>query len=449
MAVIIQNRRGAYANFDPQQLKPGEFAIVQSGDPSIPDGDAIYIATASGTIRRLTTADELGDYLDQSEAVLEAVRQIAQNAQGQADVARQQAQAAEGYADDAEEAKNTINDIMANAQNTVDVYVQNALETSFGNILEDIDTLKQDVGVLDIEVDEKVASAYVDSEGYLVLLDGNGEQIGDRLGPFIGGGGGGGTAPADMTASNVSGWISKTITAGVACPVQIQWSSIENDMPTGNGTAAIRVNGVIKATFEVPQGTITIDLQPYLDFGANTVKVVLSDTYGQQRQIGFNVSVISLTISSSFDTSNPFTGIITFPYVPVGDVSKTVYFILDGRQIGTQTTSVSGKQLSYTIPAQAHGAHSLRVYYEAVVNGETVRSNELYYEFKSIVSGNTTPIISSPFARSSVNQYDSIVIPYSVFAYSIVFFLCVIIINCEFFLKLFYILSKAIYIYFI
>lgn len=97
MAVIIQNRRGDYANFDAQQLKPGEFAIVQSGDPSIPDGDAIYIATASGKVRRLTTADELGDYLDQSEAVLETVRQIAQNAQGQADRAKTYADDAQSY----------------------------------------------------------------------------------------------------------------------------------------------------------------------------------------------------------------------------------------------------------------------------------------------------------------------------------------------------------------
>ena len=39
--MAIQNRRGAYADFDPSKLKPGEYAIVQSGDPSTTEGDAI------------------------------------------------------------------------------------------------------------------------------------------------------------------------------------------------------------------------------------------------------------------------------------------------------------------------------------------------------------------------------------------------------------------------
>lgn len=69
--MAIQNRRGAYANFDPQKMKPGEFAIVQSGDPSIPDGKAVYIATAAGQVKRLASADEMTDYNSEIQIALD------------------------------------------------------------------------------------------------------------------------------------------------------------------------------------------------------------------------------------------------------------------------------------------------------------------------------------------------------------------------------------------
>lgn len=79
--MAIQNRRGAYANFDPTKLKPGEFAIVQSGDPNSSNGRAIYICTATGTVLRLVSELELSDYISEAEAILEAVQQQGVNIQ--------------------------------------------------------------------------------------------------------------------------------------------------------------------------------------------------------------------------------------------------------------------------------------------------------------------------------------------------------------------------------
>jgi hypothetical protein len=66
--------------------------------------------------------------------------------------------------------------------------------------------------------------------------------------------------------------------------------------------------------------------------------------------------------------------VLVFPYTPYGAVSKTVHFILDGTEMKTVTTSVSARQQTYIIPQQSHGAHTLRVYFESTVNGNTVRS---------------------------------------------------------------------------
>lgn len=120
-----------------------------------------------------------------------------------------------------------------------------------------------------------------------------------------------------------------------------------------------------------------------------------------------------------FSTSFPFEDVITFPYTPTGNVSKTIHFIIDkGTEHEveyTNVTSVSGKQLSQTFPAQSHGSHTLDVYFNAEINGEPVKSNTLHYEFISIDANGTDTIIVSPFTATEQQQYSSVVIPYSVY----------------------------------
>lgn len=291
-------------------------------------------------------------------------------------------------------------------------------ESEMAELGSQVDQYSQITRNIQGDLERSVFGGYVDNGGYLVLTDMNGDQTGDRIGPFAGGGGGGGggaVTEADMTATNTTGWVSTTISEDANCKVKILWSSIENDIPTGNGTATIRVNNIIKATLEVQQGEITIDVKPYISSGTNKVRINIADVYGQERAIAFNISVVTLRLTSSFTTTEVFSSSIPFPYTPIGEVSKTVYIELDGTVIHTQTTSVSNRQVTYTIPAQSHGAHKLRAYFEATINEQVVRSNELYYEFISIEQLNNTPIIVSPFNKTSVTQYDSVVIPYTVY----------------------------------
>lgn len=114
MAIIIQNRRGSFTNFDPTKLKPGEWAIVQENDPNSTDGIGIYICVSTGNIKRIASIDELGDYNNQGEQILATIRTIAtsidaqatrattkaneaEQSASQADVAKQQAQSAESH----------------------------------------------------------------------------------------------------------------------------------------------------------------------------------------------------------------------------------------------------------------------------------------------------------------------------------------------------------------
>lgn len=66
--MAIQHRRGAYTNFDPTRLLPGEWAIVLSGDTATSDGMAAYMCFAAGKVKRMATYDDLYREISSIEA---------------------------------------------------------------------------------------------------------------------------------------------------------------------------------------------------------------------------------------------------------------------------------------------------------------------------------------------------------------------------------------------
>lgn len=314
-------------------------------------------------------------------------------------------------------------DIRVGADGTSYNTAGESVRTQIGALLSELSTTSNTVSglstrteSLELSILDKVDGAYVE-DGYLYMTS-NGEVVVGPLGPFNGGGGGGGSSTnnAVLTATNTTGWLAKTISYGISCVVSINWSSIEDDLSTGNGTLSILVNGVSKLVRTVQQGDVSVDVSPYIGTGSNTVKVKITDVYGNAKTINFSITMLALTLTSPFDSSQPFTSSITFPYVPSGNVEKTVYFIVDGTTIGTVTTSVSGRQLSYTIPQQSHGSHTLRVYYEAIIEGQSVLSNELYYDLICLDESSNVPIITSTYADDATTQFSLISIPYYVYS---------------------------------
>lgn len=293
-----------------------------------------------------------------------------------------------------------------------DTAIELALADEIAPLAETITTLNQN--------SETYCQALeVDEDGLVWLLN-NGQRIEGPYGPFAGGGGGSGggssAGGATMRATNTTGWLSNTVVKDAPCVVSMTWSSVEDDMPNGDGTVKITVNGVLKSSRNVAQGAFEIDVSPYLATGTNMVQVALSDVYGTSRKIVYTITVIELSISSTFDTTATFSGKITFPYTPVGATTKTIHFILDGTELESVTTAASNRQLSYVIPQQSHGVHTLVCYFNSTVNGQIVESNRLYYEITCINEESTSTIISSSFSQSTVTQYTTMNIPYRVYA---------------------------------
>lgn len=101
--MAIQMRRGAYVNFNPAKLMPGEWAVVVSGDSGAKDGKAAYICFAAGDVKRVATyedmVDNVHDAVDQNNgAIIKEITDAANRASQQASGAASRADAAASQA---------------------------------------------------------------------------------------------------------------------------------------------------------------------------------------------------------------------------------------------------------------------------------------------------------------------------------------------------------------
>lgn len=262
---------------------------------------------------------------------------------------------------------------------------------------------------------EAVDDLDYDSEENRLYLTANGARIGEGVEIISGSGGGGGgsTSIVKLVSENESTAISAALNNSVV--LKFRFTSTEDDVPTGNGTAKLVVNGATKATFNVPQGSNELEIKDYLSEGSNVVRLMVSDVYGVSKSLNYTVSVIALSITSNFDATAVQTGDITFKFTPVGLVEKTVKFYVDGTLDSTMVVSASGKQNTKVFSAMSHGSHKLVVYCEAVVDETTITSNRLVYDLICIEDGETDVIIASPFENGSISEGELIEIPFSIY----------------------------------
>jgi hypothetical protein len=129
------------------------------------------------------------------------------------------------------------------------------------------------------------------------------------------------------------------------------------------------------------------------------------------------INGVSLDLESDFDNTKAFEKEVNFTYNPIGDVAKTVYFVVDGQEHGYQVVTVSNETQTYIIKGLSHGAHTLEVYFRARVGGEVTESKHLFYDLICVTPGNSTPIIASDFKDFEQEQYISFNIPYRAYIY--------------------------------
>ncbi|MBR3203868.1 MAG: hypothetical protein IKF60_09800, partial [Solobacterium sp.] len=418
------------AKDDAVSAKDTAVAAVNGFNDTVNTATASAVSTvqAEGTtqVARVTAAgDDIEEYaqgvVEDAEDAIDAIKDTAV-----ADIQSASTAGVSAVNSTKDSAMTTINAKAAeidDVKSAADQMAATALQQStqaineVAGVEETVDTVRTGITALELMLSGKVDGGYVENDS--LYLTSEGEVVAGPFTGFGGGGGGGGgsaTNSAVVTLTNTSGFVSRTIASGSPLSLSIEWSSIEDNMPTGNGSLTVKVDGIVKAILDVAQGAVTVPIGDYLNTGSNAVQLMISDSYGNSRVKNYTISVIELYVTSSFDDSAVQNGVLAFPYTPYGAVSKTVHFILDGVALETVTTSVSGRQQTYVIPAQTHGAHSLRVYFEATVNGNTVRSNELYFEIIWTQLLHETPIISSSYNELTVMQFATVNIPYLVYS---------------------------------
>ena len=231
---------------------------------------------------------------------------------------------------------------------------------------------------------------------------------------IVGGSGGGGTIN-NVKLVNEGESIYNAAPGGDVI-LKFNFTSEDNGIPTGRGTAKIIVNEAVKATLGIDQGSNSINVKDYLSEGENTVKVTCTDVYGEYKTLTYTVNVIVLTISSTFDDTQIYSGDITFRFTPVGLMAKNIYFEVDGSIVDTwENVEVSGKQETKVFEAMSHGAHKLVVYMTSELEGVLIPSNRLVYDIICVEEGETDIIIASAFEGGEFTEGDLIQIPFAVY----------------------------------
>ena len=269
-----------------------------------------------------------------------------------------------------------------------------------------------------VSVSAKVDDLILEQEGdeNKLFLAYQGETIGEGV-VLPATGGGGSSTTSTVRVVNNNGVNAMSVAAGNDVVLKFTFTSVENDIPTGNGTCKILVNGAVKTTFSVENGAANeVNIKDLLIAGTNTVKVTCIDVYGNSRSLTYTITVADLSITSDFDDTVVYNSSFEFRYTPYGvGISKTIHFILDGTTFETVTTTLSGRESSIELPAMSHGIHTFEVYSVATMDGQTLESNHLKYEIMCSATGNTTPIIALDNVAESATQGEMVSIEYSVY----------------------------------
>lgn len=230
-----------------------------------------------------------------------------------------------------------------------------------------------------------------------------------------GGGGGGGTSSILKITYITTTPVVATLDDNIIIKYNFSRTDSSGDIG-GDGTATWKVDGSIIATNTAASGENSFDITDHITVGTHKVNLSIVDDAGSLVTKSWTVQRVDVRLESSFnDTFTYPIGKVSFDYTPYGAIQKRVHFVLDGKEIGTVDTTVSGVPLAYELPAQTHGAHLLEVYMTAEINGKAIESNHIVKDIIWYDSTSNKPVIGCVKQRFTAKQYDTANIVYTVY----------------------------------
>lgn len=273
-------------------------------------------------------------------------------------------------------------------------------------------SLTYDVAYNDEEVGENVFAFYeIENEGDTA----NEIKTIKKQFVIVGGSGGSATSSTLKIEYVTTSPIVATTTDDVVIRYNFSGTDSSGDAVT-DGTATWRVAGRVVATETVIAGENSFNVTEYLSLGTQKVNLSITDDAGSLVTKNWTVQKIDVRLESSFNDKLTYPiGSVSFDYTPYGAIEKTVHFVLDGHEIGTTTTSVSGIPMAYEIPAQTHGAHLFEAYMTAIINGNEIESNHIVKDIIWYDAASDVPVIGCVQQEFTALQYDSTNIVYTVY----------------------------------
>lgn len=372
----------------------------------------LRMATAEGNITILqTTSEDLGTSTETLRTDADALRVDVDGLRSEVDVLNSSSATASAAI---ETMQSDIETLKTGAETSA-TDVQ-SLKSDVSSLSASTSALKSQVSLLSsndtslqtqlAELQEKVESGtgsggvnfdqMVYDEDHFLHILADGEDVVEPV--YIAGGGGGSSTGAIMKLLNTTGSSSLAVAVGYDATVSFRFSSVDDteSIPTGDGTATYTLDGEVVYAGSIAQGDHTYVVPAAsLPEGVHTLSVSVTDTYSTSRTLNWTITAKVIALSTDIDDTGFYTDDILVRYTPIGSgVSKTTYFEMDGLVIHTSATTDTNVPKSYTIPAQTHGAHTLRVWSTAVIGGISVSTEPLLYDLVWTEASNMTPIIS-------------------------------------------------------
>lgn len=279
-----------------------------------------------------------------------------------------------------------------------------------------------DLKALHDELEDFIGANAVDGLAYennMLWLTAKGVQVGDAVEVIGGTGGGSGSGSSTYFITLLNELSSRVLSVAEGDPVVLKFSyhSIDDDgYPDGPGIGTITVNNVRKASISIPQGSYTLDATKFLVPGENTIRIKVENSEGSSKTLAYTVNVLALAVTTTVPDMGLYSGSVGIPYTVTGQGQKTVYFVMDGRDIGSEVVETSGMSRTFSIPQQTDGAHVLEIYAVAESEGSMVRSDVLQIGmlYTSSTMTDAAVLMLKP-ATLEVSQGETLTLPYMVY----------------------------------
>lgn len=257
-------------------------------------------------------------------------------------------------------------------------------------------------------------SGYQDEEGKIHLtLDG--EDI-EGFDPFLIAGGSGGAAGSKLVFAMYSASAFSVLQTTKSAMVKFRFSSVdaETQSQTGAGNLAIYVGGILKDSRTIEQGdNISLDVFSYLATGSNTVKLVMTDSYGTVATRTLTITVETFILEWNLGDTEKNTGNLLVYVTPTGSGAKVIHLLLDGNEYESRTVTTSGRRIEFDIPLSV-GSHTISVYGTMTLSGVTLTSEVLTAEIAQVQEGDSRVVIAAKLVETEFEQYATLNIPYRI-----------------------------------